>query len=968
MQADFPAARTLGRSAHQGPSDAPRWLQESTSLQIDSQLKIDNTDKIDQYLVAKQNKTKYNEFLKKERQARERERRVQEKMKATARPPPQTFEEIKADVDLGMDWGLEPPALPVPSATDPLFVEKPIGKYEPASTVKRAAEKTGVDGGERLVKKKWKAEPTTQAELRDCSAELTGEMLQKINAGPQVIDFKTVFVKSTTTKSFVVTNDLRQHILVRLVIQDKELARSTPLSQVIPPGQEAGFDITFCSEAAQALSFKREITYFINDSKAFKFRVQAQAEPVSLEVSKKALKFAFPDDYTEMSISESIVITNTGNALARFKWNFGSSGVFVPSPAEDSVEPGASKVAKITFTPPGPKPDDELITLKIEDGNPVDVKCTGVVNEARCVVKEKSVEFDNVPVGLRAKEQVFHVKNQIRVPAVFYVQCDNEELTVAPQRGKIAADQQQIFNVGFLSNVEKEFAAEVTVHIRGAKPLKVPVRANAIVPDVKIEEDAFDFGGVTFGDAKVLPLTLHNDSNIDAKITLDLRDFPEFEVLLPPESVSDDVASEIMVPIAEQVNYNNLDEINPEDIKDPLNEDEADEEEEEDEDENKRHVQITLKPDKSPLRLLLKYTPCDVDDPRNFELPMKLAGVGDVEGLARTVKGVGVKPRFLLEPTVINFKTKVIAKGSKPLPFHQDITISNPDHNPITWAVDRELLDRSRVFQMNPTEGRLEPGTTSTVRVTFNPLEPQEYAVKVPLFLDGDRAKAYLMIEFRGEGAEAKIFFDRREVVLPVVPLGFQAKATFLVCHNGYENLELRPKIATEVGKLPITLNFPDGKNLGVTKQKLKVEAVFQNKKPLSFTTFIDFYDDEGNKFSIPVSGTTDNSLFTIFSFMQRNAEEISLEYGPGKPITLIQDASSDQESAKTGLPGGKAFSKTGASSVISRTARSLVGFNPVPVHVLEKNCEYVCRWFNATLQTATMQSFPADLITQNGA
>lgn len=39
-----------------------------------------------------------------------------------------------------------------------------------------------------------------------------------------------------------------------------------------------------------------------------------------------------------------------------------------------------------------------------------------------------------------------------------------------------------------------------------------------------------------------------------------------------------------MVPIAEQINYNDLDDMNPDDIKDPLNEDEADEEEEEDDD------------------------------------------------------------------------------------------------------------------------------------------------------------------------------------------------------------------------------------------------------------------------------------------------------------------------------------------------------------------------------------------------
>ena len=264
---------------------------------------------------------------------------------------------------------------------------------------------------------------------------------------------------------------------------------------------------------------------------------------------------------------------------------------------------------------------------------------------------------------------------------------------------------------------------------------------------------------------------------------------------------------------------------------------------------------------------------------------------------------------------------------------------------------------------MNPTEGRLEPGATSTVRVTFNPLEPNEYVCKAPLFLDGDKTKPYISVELRGEGADAKIFFDRREVILPCTPLDIPARATFMVCHNGYENLQLRPKIANEVGKLPIELNFPDGENLGVTKAKLKVEAVFTSSKPLSFTTFIDFFDDEGNKFSIPISGTADNSVFTIFSFMQRHPDEISLEAEPGKPIRLIQDASSEQESGKTGVVG-KAFSKTGGgSSVISRTAKSLVGFTPVPLALLEKSCEYVCRWYNATMQSSSLASFPTDVI-----
>lgn len=150
-----------------------------------------------------------------------------------------------------------------------------------------------------------------------------------------------------------------------------------------------------------------------------------------------------------------------------------------------------------------------------------------------------------------------------------------------------------------------------------------------------------------------------------------------------------------------------------------------------------------------------------------------------MECLNRVIKGVGVKPRFLLEPTIVNFRTKVIAKGSKPLPFHNDVTITNPDKKAIHWSIDRDVLDDSKVFQMNPIEGKLEPNATSSVRVTFNPLEPIEYVCHVPLYLDGDKTKPYLMVEFRGEGADAKIFFDRREVILPPTPLDIPARASF---------------------------------------------------------------------------------------------------------------------------------------------------------------------------------------------
>ena len=87
-----------------------------------------------------------------------------------------------------------------------------------------------------------------------------------------------------------------------------------------------------------------------------------------------------------------------------------------------------------------------------------------------------------------------------------------------------------------------------------------------------IEEDMIDFGGVTFGDTKVLPITITNESDITAKIELDIRDYPEFEIILPDPNADDDIHSEIMVPIHESPKYEDIDKMNVDEM-DPLGED-----------------------------------------------------------------------------------------------------------------------------------------------------------------------------------------------------------------------------------------------------------------------------------------------------------------------------------------------------------------------------------------------------------
>lgn len=186
--------------------------------------------------------------------------------------------------------------------------------------------------------------------------------------------------------------------------------------------------------------------------------------------------------------------------------------------------------------------------------------------------------------------------------------CSDKELQIFPLKGKIQGDSKFAFKVNFFSNQVKQIKSEIVVNVRGGKPLRMPVVINSIVPEIYIEEKAIDFGGITFGDQKTLPITIVNESDISAKLILDMRDYPEFDFILPEASPEDDVHSEIMVPIVEQPKYDDIVNMNADDV-DPLNEDKEEEEEDEYDEDAKRFVQLSIRPGTKPFILQLKYTP-----------------------------------------------------------------------------------------------------------------------------------------------------------------------------------------------------------------------------------------------------------------------------------------------------------------------------------------------------------------------
>ncbi|GFH14482.1 calponin-homology (CH) domain-containing protein, partial [Haematococcus lacustris] len=101
------------------------------------------------------------------------------------------------------------------------------------------------------------------------------------------------------------------------------------------------------------------------------------------------------------------------------------------------------------------------------------------------------------------------------------------------------------------------------------------------------------------------------------------------------------------------------------------------------------------------------------------------------------------------------------------------------------------------------------------------------------------------------------------------VPLGVPSSSTFHILNNGYDNLELRFRLPADESHLPLRISFPEGNLVGLAKAKLPVVVSFEALKPVSFTASIDFLDEDGKRYSIPVSAAADNCLLTHYSFMQ---------------------------------------------------------------------------------------------------
>jgi hypothetical protein len=162
---------------------------------------------------------------------------------------------------------------------------------------------------------------------------------------------------------------------------------------------------------------------------------------------------------------------------------------------------------------------------------------------------------------------------------------------------------------------------------------------------------------------------------------------------------------------------------------------------------------------------------------------------------------------------------------------------------------------------------------------------------------------------------------------------------------------------------------------LGVTKKVIHGHVSFRySERPLSFTKRVDFFGLNNSVYSIYVSGTCDSSILTNYPYIQRvhpNNYEISNE--KEGPVMIQEHNMSDDEEEEeqkdnaSNLDAPSVISKNSNSSRASRSAKNILGYDPIKPDILFLCAENARKWLNYHVLTSKITDYPRSIIEENG-
>lgn len=616
--------------------------------------------------------------------------------------------------------------------------------------------------------------------------------------------------------------------------------------------------------------------------------------PINLELSKKSIIFNIQNDSNQLEIADSLELSNKGNIPVKYKWVSPERCPFRIEPSSGTVEKFGTQRATVKYKPTSSR-DNIKLKLEVAEGVNKILECVGSTMEVKVELSRSQINFNHIPVCQRVHD-IFYIINRHKKNTAYYqIEKDKfaEGFEIKPLSGKIKAEDRQKFEISFFSSVVTDIKQrKIPIDIRGSRQLNLLVSVVTQVPRIEILESVFDFGQITYGNKGQLQMTLTNTCSIQAQVELDLSSSNEnTQEKLDCLDIEQEIDKHAKGPaslVLKKISENGLSSSSAKHS-------------------SRKYVMI-IYPFKTYI-FKLSFVPMK---PKmyKFELPIRISGYGKTESLKRDVFCQGINPKIILDPLngVVEFPKKVITSSENVFPETRFIVLSNPSaKRPIVWSIDTGGLSKDNIFSVMPSSGIINPKVSVSVKIQFKPVKSMKYNLQLPIHIDKEKTP-YNHLTIRAEGAAPCLLFETTDMILPTVPLNTESSSRFVIINDGYIKTHLSHTIAKHVQDTDFKVTFVNGNHLNASKNLCIVEISFVARAPVSFTTRIDFEDNNKKAYSITVSGTADNFLFSNFfpgmskSFSLKKSERNKMElYGLG-----IFQSESDQTKSPSPPKAGK--------------------------------------------------------------
>jgi len=282
---------------------------------------------------------------------------------------------------------------------------------------------------------------------------------------------------------------------------------------------------------------------------------------------------------------------------------------------------------------------------------------------------------------------------------------------------------------------------------------------------------------------------------------------------------------------------------------------------------------------------------------------MNILGMENGNQFNCNVQSCSVVSRLAISDTVVEFGDRVVSRDPMSRAsyflevFFKNVDPSSGFSYEIREAQDDAATSKTGIddgvpptFFISPTRGDIAPGGKTPIRLTFQPQESGTFNKRLEVFITGQPSPKipYFNVFVRGSGVFPRMSFSSQHVELPKVPLDVTSRAQFQVINNGYQALPLKYKVSPAI-TVPLEITFPDGQDIGISRNSVRVIVSCRCPAPVSWAGSIEFADDDGEKFTIEVSGCADNSILTNYGFVKSYSKGYGFLGLDGQPINYIQ-------------------------------------------------------------------------------